>query len=70
MKAVDTAITLIALAVLTPAVAFAPSTASRAAIRRSRGEAGRKGGKMRTYAAALPAGSQGSSLLFVAPVGW
>eukprot|EP00752_Nemacystus_decipiens_P018759 g16819.t1 len=36
MKAVDTAITLIALAVLTPVAAFAPSSASRAAVRRSR----------------------------------
>lgn len=37
MKAVDTTITLIALAVLTPAAAFAPSASSRTAIRRNRG---------------------------------
>lgn len=38
MKAVDTTITLIALAVLTPAAAFAPSASSRTAIRRNRGK--------------------------------
>lgn len=48
MKAFDTTITILALAVLSPAAAFAPSTASKAAIRPSRGAIERK---MRTYAA-------------------
>lgn len=38
MKAVDTTITLFALAALSPAGAFVPSAASRAVIGRSRGE--------------------------------